>query len=312
MTGKNLKNKLTISSVYHSSATSDLLKFNLALTKKLNPRLDFNWVVADNSLGSVAALDPQLGFTVVPGADRIKNVPSWARGSYHHAAGIHKTIQHLTTRFALILDSDFFVVRPRWISQVLEHMLRKNLHFFGAPYHPSRFIKYRYTSSINCIFLDLDRINLAELDFSPAYDNASAPRSYLGAVNKRIRKIIMAFPIGERLKIEKSRDTGYKISKFFSKPEIFELVKPVFKPKRPISFFDKILPDRFSYVPKKTGYYSEQSFFELGYPNVSSFGWEEYVWRGEPFAVHLNANRNKERRNLIGELAAISRLFPAK
>lgn len=312
MAGKNLKNRLTISSVYHSSATRDLLKFNLALTKELNPGIDFNWVVADNSLGTVPGLDPQLGFTVIPGARRIKNVPSWARGSYHHAAGIHKTIPHLKTRFALVLDSDFFLVRPGWIAGVIEHMLKKNLHFFGAPYHPSRFIKYRYTSSINCIFIDSDRINLKELDFSPAYENALAPRSYLGAINKRIRKIAMAFPFGERLKIEKSRDTGYKISKFFSKPEIFELAEPVFKPKQPISFFDKILPDRFSYVPKKPGYYSEKSFSELGSSNVSSFGWEEYLWGNAPFAVHLNANRDRERRNIIDELAVISRLFPVK
>lgn len=308
----NNERDLTISSVYHSAATKELLEFNLLLTKKINPGVNFDWVVADNSLGNVSAPNQDSGFITVPGADRVKNVPFWARGSYHHAAGIHKTLEHMKTRFALVLDSDFFLVRPGWITDVIDHMIKNKLHFFGTPYHPSRFIKYRYFSSINCFFIDLKHINYKDLDFGPDYNGAMNVMPFLGRVNRRASKILRNLFFGKRAKIMCSRDTGYKISEKFSRFAPFDLAKPVFKPKQPISFFERILPDKFCYAPKKLGYYSETSFAELGYPDAASFGWEEYVWRKEPFAVHLNANRNREKRNLIDELAAISRLFPAK
>ena len=308
----NFSHDLTISSVYHSSATKELLLFNLLLTKKMNPGEDFAWVVADNSLGKVPAPNQGGGFIVIPGADRIDRACSWVRGSYHHAAGIHKTLEHIKTRFALILDSDFFLVRPGWIADVVEHMLEKKLHFFGTPYHPSRLKKYRYFSSINCFFIDLHRIDSKELDFRPDYDDIRSGRSFLQRVKKRVWLLARDLFLGDRAKIRNSRDTGYKIAKHFSQVASFDLAKPVFKPKQPISLLEKILPDRFCYAPKKPGYYSETSFAQLGYPDAASFGWEEYVWRGKPFAVHLNANRDKGRRNIKDELAVIGKLFPVE
>lgn len=308
----NSSHDLTISSVYHTTATKELLEFNLLLTKKMNPGADFAWVVADNSLGKVPANDRDSGFIIVPGEAKAEGLSSWMRGSYHHAAGIHKTLEHIKTRFALILDSDFFLVRPAWIADVIEHMLEEKLHFFGTPYHPARLIKYRYFSSINCFFIDLHRVDYRELDFRPGYNDTFGGRSFLQRVNKRVRQFAQNTILGERAKIRISRDTGYRISKHFSQSARFDLAKPVFKPKHPISFLEKILPDRFSYAPKKPGYYSETSFAELGYPDAASFGWEEYVWRGRPFAVHLNANRNKERRNIKDELAVIGKFFPVE
>ena len=118
---------LTICSVsYHSGLH---LAANFELTRALNGPV--RWIVAQN--GPAEELP---SFTVVPGA-----APPTAIGpgnqnikvaSYHHAAGLNATLPHVTTRFALFLDPDFFVVPP--LAKILDHMTGRGLAFFGAPY----------------------------------------------------------------------------------------------------------------------------------------------------------------------------------
>ncbi|MEI9964338.1 MAG: hypothetical protein WDM92_06200 [Caulobacteraceae bacterium] len=47
------------------------------------------------------------------------------------------------------------------------------------------------------------------------------------------------------------------------------------------------LPDRWCYRPKRPGYISPAGFREAGLPDFRGLGWEEFLWRGAPFAVHV-------------------------
>ena len=44
-----MANEITILSVYHSKESRELLKINAELTRKLNPGVDFEWILADNT-----------------------------------------------------------------------------------------------------------------------------------------------------------------------------------------------------------------------------------------------------------------------
>ncbi len=72
------------------------------------------WVVANNhpekSLGMVETIP---NFKIIDGFPQSEvELPPKRKaihvGSYHHAAGINKTIPHIKTRYALFLDPDFF------------------------------------------------------------------------------------------------------------------------------------------------------------------------------------------------------------
>ena len=73
----------------------------------------------------------------------------------------------VTTRFLLILDPDFFIVRRDWIADCLAHMQAHELSFFGAAHHPRRPTKFRYFPSVMCTFVDLSRVDRHDLDFNP-------------------------------------------------------------------------------------------------------------------------------------------------
>ena len=42
-----------------------------------------------------------------------------------------------------------------------------------------------------------------------------------------------------------------------------------------------------SYIPKRTDYYTSYGFHELGYTDMSKYGWEEFLWKKKPFGLHI-------------------------
>ena len=79
-----------------------------------------------------------------------------------------------------------------------------------------------------------------------------------------------------------SRDTGYRVYEAFNGKFKSECVQPV---------FNNFVPVKPWYVRwllnLKPGYISKNSFKDLGSRDVLSKGWDEFVWRSEPFGFHL-------------------------
>ena len=79
-----------------------------------------------------------------------------------------------------------------------------------------------------------------------------------------------------------SRDTGYRVYELYKDEVKSECVKPVF------NRFVRVRPwyvRLFLNLNKDS--YSKKSFKDLGYKDIISRGWDEFMWKGEPFGFHL-------------------------
>lgn len=159
-------------SVITSIHTNDyeFIKKNISSTSRLNKGVDYCHYLIDNSGEfDVGELNGAENVMLVPGVKIDESLPERCRGSYRHAAALNAFLQSFQpeTRYVLILDPDFYIVRQNWIPDVVAHMQHNNLSFFGAPWHPKWYSKYRGFPCVHCIFVDSDQIDLKELDFSP-------------------------------------------------------------------------------------------------------------------------------------------------
>jgi hypothetical protein len=50
-----------------------------------------------------------------------------------------------------------------------------------------------------------------------------------------------------------------------------------------------LTPDSVSPIPKQAGYCTPRGFKCAGAPDVAALGWEEFMWRHEPFAFHVGS-----------------------
>ena len=317
---------LTICSVYHNEETKRLLELNEQLVRQMNPGVRITWLVSDGSQPGTPPLDPSR-FTTVPGF-RPDNAPALIAdrpdfkmftNSYLHGASLNDLLSHVKTRFAVLLDNDFFIVRPEWMREVVAHMRGHNLSFFGSPFHPRRFDKYRYFPCQQCFFVDLSRVDYRTLDFIGPHGET------LTLADKVARKIFHLFD-PKRFRIGRSRDTSVAVFDRYGHDRTHrrETVQPVFDPafdfsdasrftapafaaSRANQVLEWFLPDRFCYTPKRRGYVSHTGFREAGYPdvravaggNVNSLAWEEYMWQGVPFGVHMQGVSKRFRRGQI-------------
>ncbi len=280
------ESEITICSVYHSEASKKLLELNWNLAKQLNSGVKLNWIVADNT---PADFKEKINgeFLVVPGAGKlVDNFSAGTYGSYQHATAINRSLKYVKTRFVLILDSDFYIVKNEWIKEIIKYMKENDLSLLGSPWHPRLWKKIRYFPGHFSLFIDLSKINIKDLDFTPQYDEVSY-RNFKTLKNRR--------------RIGLSKDTGYNLYQRYYKDgkTKYECVLPVFKPYENSNFFvvlikriiKFILPDKWLYIPKKSSSYSEIGFSDLGYFDAAGLGWEEFVWKDKPFGFHLRGTR---------------------
>ena len=156
---------ITICSVYHSLEAKRLLELNYDLVQKMNPNIQIQWIVADNTPKGFTDKINENKFTIVPGADGFQPVPDWLIGSYHHSEAINNSLKHITTRFAVFLDIDFYILRKNWMRIVLAHMQKNDLALFGAPWHPVHIKKIRYFPGPHALFVDLKKVPISQIDF---------------------------------------------------------------------------------------------------------------------------------------------------
>lgn len=319
---KNTNNpQLSIISVYHNTLAKQLLEANYALTKRLNPETPFVWYAGDNTPHD---------FNQKLNADEfmsIRNAPIedfHNLGSHHHASAINRCIKEVKTRYVLSLDSDYFIVRPNWINEVIGHMQKNNLAVFGVPYYVQDWQKYRYFPCVVGMVVDCHSIPLSTLDFFPLYtmDEQGSVMGAKHALKKTSSRIsvpeakknlflstIKSFLVRcestlsvkrRRAYIGTARDTGYGIyTNYGSRPDIrSECVTGVLnraQMRKELvtglnTLYELLLPDQLCYLPKDKRYYTDFGFASRGYFDVAALGWEEYIWKDVPFGMHVHGS----------------------
>lgn len=331
MTEEQEKKQLTICSAYHTLERKYLLEIQWDLINKLNSRKDWIWIAADNTPSGLSehdALDSST-FIVIKGVSPRKiippNAPKHYQGAYHYGEAVNKMIKEVSTRFLLVLDNDFFVVRPEWITEVLDHMQKNNLAFFGVPWNARRPGPYRYFPAIHCFFVDLKKIPKETLDFNPFFDDdpLSMPlfrkleNRFSFSFPYRIRKILKTLSIADRkTHIGSYRDVAYDIfRRYGNKPGIrYGSTSTVFDPDTQMGapsmrsrwnrFVEIFLPDRVCFLPKRRGYYTNIGFRELGYFDVRGTNprREEFVWKGKLFGFHLRGGKTVDNPGNVAPL----------
>ncbi|MFC1453450.1 hypothetical protein ACFLSJ_08930 [Verrucomicrobiota bacterium] len=165
------------------------LDLNRRLADALNGERPWEWLVVENSpAGSPDALDgSDSRFTLLGGVEfeRKQRAPA----SYHHGRALNHALEHVRTRFALVMDPDFYIVRPGWADTVPQHMEDRGLCFFGVPWHPKFYTKYRYFPCAHCMFVDLVRAPRESLDFRPSYEDEQPEAEGWGPLHDACLKI---------------------------------------------------------------------------------------------------------------------------
>ncbi len=295
----NAPNDLTICTVsFHSKSWLDL---NWDLTLRLNDPSQVNWIVAENSpVHSPQRLScHDARFEVVEGAgfEPMRH----AEGSYHHGMGMNKLLKSIESRFALFLDPDFFILRPKWIADVIAHMTNNDIAIFGAPWHPRWYRKTRYFPCVHCMFVDLMKVPKESLDFLPDYEGLPGYEkdpegNTLAAKSRSVRRLIRALdPVDFRKRryIGTSRDVSWRIyDRYSADPGVkADCLKPVFHPAEAgfSKLLEKCFPDRLSFIPKVPDSFTEYGFKERNLPDLDGSAWEEFTWKGEPFGFHVRS-----------------------
>jgi hypothetical protein len=301
---------LTICTVsFHNAAH---LIANWELAERLNGNTRPTWIVAENtpegSHGKLAASDPR--FRVIPGAE------GRHRDNYHHTIALQKTLTLVDTRFMLVLDPDFYIVRPRWAEDVLEHMVASGLAMFGVPWHPRYIDKYRYFPCVHCFFIDLDKVPVSDLDFRPTCADAVDGDKQAPDRSTALGRLLDTLALRHRRK--DYRDTGTRMFLRFAHDRNvkYECATPVYRlPEdfpgkgNPLALHSRlieaVLPDSLCYVPKRRETFVRDGFLEP-IRNSSSAHWEQFIWRKRPFGFHMRRNADKNRRDEHAELEALA------
>jgi hypothetical protein len=179
----------------------------LDLIDALNPGADFKLLVVDNAAhagGGLTSPDPRV--QLIPGFDPAP-LPLEGRGSYHHALALNQAVPLVGTRYMLVMDPDFFVIRPGWIDACISYVRTRDLGFFGAPWHYLSYRKWRYFPCVHFLLVDLHRTPAAELDFTPAIVE---DRRWLNSPAARWLKKHLP-RLYNRSLVESRRDTGWRL-----------------------------------------------------------------------------------------------------
>jgi hypothetical protein len=320
------ESKLSICTISYGHAAH--IDLNRTLAARLNPKLEarVDWLVAENAPPSHPR---RLSGTESP----FRHFPGYfgpARGaSDQHARALNALLQEVRTRFVLVLDPDFYILRNGWIDDVVAHMRSNELSFFGAPWHPRFVENYRYFPAVHCMFVDRSRIPLNTLDFRPIHDDASDPRQ-----SADVPVVSRWAAIGRRLRFEHRRrrpwDTGARIFNRFGTDSSVrsECLVPYYQVRQNLlgkndglalksRVLDFILPDDRSYVPKRRGSYTRRGFADRGLSVVPMPAiWEQQFWRDAPFGLHIRGSFGSAVRDPSQELElckrALDELCPAQ
>lgn len=266
-----------------------LLYLNGQLSDSMNRGLPFRWIAVDNGNNVQPNLLDRSRFDIVTGPPDIPFEISRDRGSLHHSQGLMLGKQHVTTRFLVIIDPDFYVVWDDWMTEVLTHMEKEGLSLFGSCWHPRWHYQYRGFPTVHFMVVDLHRLALRDLDFTPGIRSAWLYHAI--ARSNRLPLSLRCWLLMGRFK-----DTGYRIREKVLRDggHRYGTLVPHYIPEYSESFlgrllrrYPRLIPDRFSRNPTRKGAITEKSFLRTLAPDGYRLGWEEFYWKDQPFGFHL-------------------------
>lgn len=305
---------------------------NIQLIRAKNSERSPHIVVIDNGKTSPtgAGITASLAATVLDGALQNPHIPEHYRGSYQHAAALNHFChtQSVESRFLLVLDPDFYVIRDHWIRDVLRHMKSNHLTFFGAPWHPKWYSKYRYFPCVHHLWIDTHAVSLRAIDFTPALKMHSAPSFLQNTTATKapfpgpkpllnVLRFLLSFTVHRRY-IGTAYDTGYRLYRSYhhSKEYTHDILQPTMQ--NVIApyhlrygigkWLEKWMPDAINFIPKKPNYFTSQGFTLHGLPDVEALGWEEFLWENSPFGFHLR-RFNRRALGVIDEVQALDNVL---
>jgi hypothetical protein len=314
-TEPTLADGLTVCSVAFKAR--QCLDLNYELMRSLNPgAVELpTWLLFDNNDQPAEQLAGDPRFEIVTPVQRMGFM------GYEHALGLIGLLQYIRTRYVLFLDPDCFIVRPNWVREVVDHMQANGLAFFGTPINPRRHNSYRYFPYLVCMFVDLAQVPRRELSVLPAVWNMRAAVSY------RLRDSIASVPrlgaLFRWLLTERWLTNAWQLRvRYADHPTLEnECVQPVWDvtdtipPRSLRRIIHNLTPASVSPVPKRPGYVSATGFRTMGAPDLDALGWEEFVWRGAPFAFHVGSVHSSKRApyeaSLLEVVEAFRRRAPA-
>lgn len=145
---------------------------NVRLAAGLNQGAILPWIVVENSPQDSSeryeSINPAI--QVVDGDPK----PPDKSTSWHHAQSLHRALESVSTRYVVLIDPDYFVIRPEWVEDITNHMAHNKLAVFGSPNHPLRFRigrVVRYVPVVTFLVIDLHRIPVTDIDMRPDMDN---------------------------------------------------------------------------------------------------------------------------------------------
>jgi hypothetical protein len=187
-----------------------------------------------------------------------------------------------------------------------------------------------------CTFVDLDRVNRRDLDFSPGTYHAITAagrrerrehrhgRLPVPTALARIARQVGRFA-GRPGYVGKVQDTGYRIHERFFADRVHksDYVTPVLRPdiewpeafgsRSPLALLRRLylspplLPESFSILPRRLGYTTRKGFRESGFPAVTNHAWEEHVWQGAPFGFHVTRHSRFHSMDLTIDFSDVER-----
>lgn len=289
-----------------------LIERNFALIRCKNPAARVVLRVVDNSRhagGLPVSVNGQ--WDLVDGVSMDdQGIDRRSRASSQHGLALNRCLAQrpVETRYLLILDPDFYIYSAQWVSEVTAYMDAEELAYFGAPWHPRWFTKYRGFPCVHCLFIDTEKVDVAQLDFTPrpsATLAAEVQNTAIGASLKRSAWApLLSFFYSMtllRLDIGKAQDTGSQVFRHARQERerpLSQLLVPYVRPddfhgvrhlrRRAGRLLELPWPDRLSFIPKGRGYFTEQSALSAPLEReLSQRGWEEFQWCGRLFGVHM-------------------------
>lgn len=282
-----------------------LVQRNVQLIERLNPDAEWSMLVVDNQTTDPAKVmaPPHPRARVIPGVAADQGRGDTSRGSYHHAAALAKGLEQVKGRFLLVLDPDLYVLRPGWIDEVLAHMQEKKLAFFGVPWHPRSFGKYRDFPSVHFMLCDLEQVPKDHLDFTPELDENPPPpeRAKQLPLPKRLWAracYAVGYPWSSRQHIGTQHDTGALIARSH-RGRSHEVVVPVYDAatdfKKPFWLcyrWGRALERQFSehrcFLPPPGKAVERAEAPEVFHSAaITGLNAEAFLWKEESFALHL-------------------------
>jgi hypothetical protein len=301
------------------------LRLNYDLVRRLNPNAKIRWVIGENSpLDSDRRLAPdEFADTTVLATESLGE--EGMISAQYHIAAMKACLAEADTRFVLLLDPDFYVLRPNWVADVISYMQQNKLAMFGAPWHPRHPRHYpnfpcvHFTMVDNECFsndrpytpdllMDEERASLLKAEYTaPGVPATGVERAFRHWLRQR-------FPDRWR-DAWAIADTGsVMFARYWQgEPILNECLLPVFYPgdyrKTKLvrgwknRIFETIMPADIRHWGRDPKTYTRTGGFLPRTEETKM--WEEFLWQGEIFGFHMRGHPRSLTRDRNAEIEMV-------